>query len=133
MANLFIRTNKYILQTEVMRIVGINEETDRKMSGRDSEDRDNRRKDRERRNDSTAKLQYKNSTLLSDSRSHILVAIERTNLLKFPKKVDRPMGKDRDAYCRFHRTYGHYTDSCRELMNQIESLIRKGQLKVMFK
>ena len=39
------------------------------------------------------------------------------------------MGRDEEAYCKLHETYGHSTEKCRDLMNQIEVLIREGKLE----
>jgi len=39
------------------------------------------------------------------------------------------MGKDRNAHYIFHKTYEHNIDRCRDLMIQIESLIRNRRLQ----
>lgn len=112
-----------------MRTVKTNEVKDKKWNGWDFEDRENWKENRLRKNDTAPKLQYKNYTPLFESRSHILATIERTDLLKFRKETDRPMGKDSDAYCKFHKMYRHNTNWFRDLKNQIESLIRNGRLQ----
>ncbi|XP_039115810.1 uncharacterized protein LOC120251332 [Dioscorea cayenensis subsp. rotundata] len=98
--------------------------------------RDKKRKDRDETNDEgrktgrgnehiqVPKLKFENFTLLSQPRSTILASIEGSGLLTFPPKANKTMGKFTDAYCRFHKTHGHSTDRCRELMNEIESLVR---------
>lgn len=47
--------------------------------------------------------------------------------LAFPRKeqAGRGLGK----YCRYHKSVGHNTDDCRDLKEEIESLIRRGRLQ----
>ena len=40
-----------------------------------------------------------------------------------------PNKRNRSKYCRFHRDHGHDTDECFDLKQQVENLIRQGNLK----
>ena len=40
-----------------------------------------------------------------------------------------PAKRDNTRYCEFHRDYGHRTDDCIQLRNEIEYLIRRGYLR----
>ncbi|XP_021598830.1 uncharacterized protein LOC110604831 [Manihot esculenta] len=37
--------------------------------------------------------------------------------------------RDPDKYCRYHRTHGHDTNNCFQLITEIERLIKRGHLK----
>ncbi|XP_052209227.1 uncharacterized protein LOC127812745 [Diospyros lotus] len=127
LADLFTKANKYVHHTEVMWTVTIDEDRERKRKERDIEEDLNRRQERARRLDDV-RPQFNHYTQLTQPRSTILEAIKGLGLIRLPKKVDRPIGKNQDEYYRYHRTGGHSTDQCRELKNQIEMLIWEGNL-----
>jgi len=39
------------------------------------------------------------------------------------------MGSNKDAWCKYHRVRGHYTDNCIHLKRDIEKLIQSGKLR----
>ena len=48
----------------------------------------------------------------------------------FRKPISTPAErKDRNKYCRFHQDHGHRTDECRNLKDQVETLIWQGKLQ----
>ncbi|RRT33524.1 hypothetical protein B296_00042682 [Ensete ventricosum] len=50
-------------------------------------------------------------------------------LLKTPNPLrSRAEDRDRRCYCRFHRHYGHDTEECYDLKNQIKNLIHHDHL-----
>ncbi|KAF7842130.1 uncharacterized protein G2W53_004428 [Senna tora] len=51
------------------------------------------------------------------------------NQLKFPTEKPIPSGADKSKDCEFHKTFGHETDNCTTLKDQIEDLVRKGHLR----
>ncbi|XP_052170472.1 uncharacterized protein LOC127786825 [Diospyros lotus] len=112
----------------MMRTIGGNEDGERKRKERDNEEGPNQQKERTKRSD-TVGPQFHHYTRLNQPRSTILAAVEGSGLLQLPKKPDRPMGRNQEEYCRYHRIRGHSTDQCRELKNQIEALIREGHLQ----
>ena len=52
------------------------------------DDREDKKVEKSRKGDDPPKLQYKNYTQHSEPQSHILAAIKRTDLLRFPRKTD---------------------------------------------
>ncbi|CAA0825719.1 Unknown protein, partial [Striga hermonthica] len=72
-------------------------------------------------------------TPLSASRARILEVMEREirdNVVRWPQtRKDGPTKPKSNLYCRFHKDYGHNTDECRHLKNEIEILIKAGHLK----
>ena len=59
-----------------------------------------------------------------------LMQINDDPSLKWPEKMKGdPNKRNRNKYCRFHKDYGHDTDECFDLKQQIENLIRQGKLR----
>ena len=60
----------------------------------------------------------------------ILTQIKDEHCLKWPRPLHlSPNVRDKNKYYRFHKDYGHYTEDCRDLKEQIEELIQKGKLQ----
>ena len=50
-------------------------------------------------------------------------------LIQFPPPKKRKfLPPDKLKYCKFHKDYGHDTNDCVTLKDEIKSLIRKGRL-----
>ncbi|KAL0446198.1 UNVERIFIED_CONTAM: hypothetical protein Slati_1747700 [Sesamum latifolium] len=58
------------------------------------------------------------------------MAVEEKGLLTRPRSWrDTPQRPKFDKFCRFHNDYGHTTEECRYLKNEIERLIQNGYLQ----
>ncbi|RWV77491.1 hypothetical protein GW17_00061666 [Ensete ventricosum] len=69
------------------------------------------------------------NTPLSSTRTKIFLQIREKGVLKAPNPMrTRPEEHDRGCYYHFHRDYGHDTEECYDLKNQIEDLIRRSHL-----
>ncbi|RRT40262.1 hypothetical protein B296_00057784 [Ensete ventricosum] len=71
----------------------------------------------------------------TDSTEHIamfmaqMALYDTSDALITPNPIRTKIGgRDKIRYCRFHRDYGHDTEECNNLRNQIEDLIRQGHL-----
>ena len=62
------------------------------------------------------------------SRFVILIAIERSSLIKFSKRTDKPLRGKVNAFCQFYNNFGHFTNIYHKLMNQIVVLIMEWEL-----
>ncbi|KAL0431905.1 UNVERIFIED_CONTAM: hypothetical protein Sradi_0816500 [Sesamum radiatum] len=59
-----------------------------------------------------------------------LMAVEEKGLITRPGSWrDTPQRPKSDKFCRFHNYYGHTTEECRHLKNEIERLIQNGYLQ----
>ncbi|KAK6140775.1 hypothetical protein DH2020_025494 [Rehmannia glutinosa] len=66
---------------------------------------------------------------LKASKNKILIYIRDKDYVKWTAKMRTPINKrSRGKYCRFHHDYGHETEDCEALKNEIEDLIRRGYL-----
>ncbi|KAL0405252.1 UNVERIFIED_CONTAM: hypothetical protein Slati_3839100 [Sesamum latifolium] len=58
------------------------------------------------------------------------MAVEEKGLITRPPSwTDTPQCPKSDKFCRFHNDYGHTTEECRHLKNEIERLIQNGYLQ----
>ncbi|KAL0405936.1 UNVERIFIED_CONTAM: hypothetical protein Slati_3907500 [Sesamum latifolium] len=58
------------------------------------------------------------------------MAVEEKGLITRPRSWrDTPQRPKSDKFCRFHNDYGHATEECRHLKNEIERLIQNGYLQ----
>ena len=69
-------------------------------------------------------------TPLTTPIDQVLMQIKDEGALSFPGKLKGdPNKRSRDKFCCFHRDHGHDTADCYDLKQQIEALIRQGQLQ----
>ncbi|CAA0814745.1 Unknown protein, partial [Striga hermonthica] len=72
-------------------------------------------------------------TPLAAPQARILEVMEREirdDVVRWPRtRNDRPTKPKSNLYSRFHKDYGHNTDDCRHLKDEIERLIKAGHLK----
>ncbi|KAL0458564.1 UNVERIFIED_CONTAM: hypothetical protein Slati_0483600 [Sesamum latifolium] len=62
--------------------------------------------------------------------TQVFMAIEEKGLITRPRSWrDMPQRPKSDKFCRFHNDYGHATEECRHLKNEIERLIQNGYLQ----
>ena len=60
----------------------------------------------------------------------VLMQIRGDPSLQWPKPISTLVERrDKSKYWRFHQDHGHRTDECRQLKNQVETLIRQGKLQ----
>ena len=72
---------------------------------------------------------FNSYTPLNTSREHILMQVDRKNLLHNPRLIRAPLDRrNMTKYCKFHMDRGHDTTECFQLRDQIEALIQEGYL-----
>ena len=71
---------------------------------------------------------YSNYTPLKISLNQVLMQIKDDPSLKWPERMKGdPSKQNKSKYYRFHRDYGHDTNKCYDLKQQIEILIKQGK------
>ncbi|XP_030505058.1 uncharacterized protein LOC115720033 [Cannabis sativa] len=69
-------------------------------------------------------------TELNETRENIYLAHEQKVAFGKPEPIRNSRSKrDPNKYCKFHKDIGYTTDKCRQLKDEIESLIARGHLK----
>ena len=59
----------------------------------------------------------------------VLEKVKNKSFFKWPNKmVGNPEKQNRNLFCQYHRDYGHTTEDCRSLWNQLDQLVREGKL-----
>ena len=73
---------------------------------------------------------FHNYAPLTAPRANVLMEIEGEGYLPKPTRLRGPLAKrNMKKYCRYHRDYGHDTEECYQLKDEIEALIRRGHLR----
>ncbi|XP_043814072.1 uncharacterized protein LOC122723991 [Manihot esculenta] len=71
-----------------------------------------------------------NLTPLNASRAEVLMAVQDKEFLQWPRPMRAEANqRDPDKYYQYHRTHGHDTNNCYQLIMEIERLIKRGHLK----
>ncbi|GKV04616.1 hypothetical protein SLEP1_g16759 [Rubroshorea leprosula] len=71
---------------------------------------------------------YANYILLTLPRSQILAQIQHW-VRRPPPPLHDSLRADKSKHCDYHRTYGHNTEDCQHLKDELEFLARNGKLK----
>ncbi|XP_043815325.1 uncharacterized protein LOC122724433 [Manihot esculenta] len=75
-----------------------------------------------------------NLTLLNASRAEVLMAVQDKEFLQWPRPMRAEANqRDPEKYCQYHRTHGHDTNNCYQLISEIERLIKRGHLRNFMK
>ena len=72
---------------------------------------------------------FESYTPLTTGRAQILNAIANEHYLRKPNPITHGPNVDKTRYCSFHKDYGHTTEDCHKLMDEIEFHVRRSMLK----
>ncbi|GKV04724.1 hypothetical protein SLEP1_g16838 [Rubroshorea leprosula] len=94
------------------------------------ENKDDKKKQKvsEQRGKSPSFPKYDSYIPLSSSRSEILSQIQHW-VKRPPPQTHDSSRADRSKYCDYHRVYGHNTEDCQSLKDELEFLARNGKLE----
>ena len=111
---------------------GGNDQGGSKKRGNNGPDHRNEKKAKSGSNDKPTKYEprFTNYTTLSATRAEIYLASHQEVPYRRPPPIKKEMSKrDKNKFCRFHGDYGHDTNECNHLKDEIEFLLRSGKLK----
>ncbi|XP_012839930.1 PREDICTED: uncharacterized protein LOC105960311 [Erythranthe guttata] len=76
------------------------------------------------------KPQYTRYAVLNKSPTQVLMAIEGGSDIRWPTTYQKTplQGSRDDGYCRYHNRYGHRTNGCGHLKDELERLARQNQI-----
>ncbi|XP_030936012.1 uncharacterized protein LOC115961117 [Quercus lobata] len=136
MAEALLKAQKYMNAEEALEAIDGADKSREKKKEKEDDRRGLKRDRADRRNDDgNRRREDKNPrpskfTPLVMPVDQILTEIRDEPSLKSPKPLHSAPGlRDKRKYCRFHKDHGHYTEDCRDLKEQIEELIRNGNLQ----
>ncbi|XP_021602047.1 uncharacterized protein LOC110607270 [Manihot esculenta] len=67
---------------------------------------------------------------LNAFRAEVLIAVQDKEFLQWPKPMKAEANwRDPHKYCQYHRTHGHDTNDCYQMISEIERLIKRGHLR----
>ena len=139
MAEMLLKAQKYINAKDAMVAIrdgkkpGDKGRKDDERKGQKKECPDCRITDANRRKDDKGTRTVKFTPLVMPV-DKILMQIKDEHYLKWPRPLhSSPHICDKNKYYRFHKDYGHYTEDCRDLKEQIEELIQKIKLQKICK
>lgn len=58
--------------------------------------------------------------------NHLMTKEDIVDKLQFPKKTDRILGEQKEAWCKFHQAHNHNTERCLTLAYQLAKLVKEG-------
>ncbi|XP_072058051.1 uncharacterized protein [Arachis hypogaea] len=73
-------------------------------------------------------ISKRHPTSLSDMQERVEKKICHTERLPSPRPIKNKKGGSRSEYCEYHKLYGHSTNDCYNMKNEIEKLVREGRL-----
>ena len=101
--------------------------TDQDRGGRSSQR--NRTDNRSESSRQPIHRKFESYTPLAVGRAQILNAIANEHYLRRPNPINHGPNVDKTKYCSFHKDYGHTTEGCHKLKDEIEFHVRRGMLK----